>query len=427
MRTPAETEKLAREMDRQDPLAAFRDRFHIANGIVYMDGNSLGLLSRDAEQAVLRMLVQWRTHAIGGYSLPKPDSWFDMGEELGRLMAPLVGAETDEVVATGTTTVNLHQMLATFYQPSGKRTRIVATELDFPTDIHSMQSQIRLRGLDPVKELVRVPSRDGRTISEDDILRAFDETVAVALLPSVLYRSGQLLDIHRLSSAARSRGVVIGFDCAHSVGVVPHQLSDHGVDFAVWCSYKYLNAGPGSVAAIYVNRRHHGRLPGLAGWWGHDKSTQFDMAHSFTPAKGAGAWQISSIPQLSAAPLRASLQITNEAGIERIREKSLKLTGFLMAMINDLDESLGYRIGNPAEAARRGGHVAVEHIEAARICKCLKKRGVIPDFRMPNVVRLAPIPLYNSFRDVWQTVRHLREIAQSKEYDQESSGRDLIA
>jgi kynureninase len=375
---------------------------------------------------VARVLEQWKSQVIGGYSLPRPDSWYFMGEDLGAMMAPLVGAEPDEVVATGTTTVNLHQLMATFYQPTAARRKIIATALDFPTDIYALQSQIRLHGGDPEVELIRVESRDGRTIAEDDLIAAFTPEVAVALLPSVLYRSGQLLDIPRLTGAAHERGIVVGFDCSHSVGAVPHRLSEAGIDFAFWCSYKYLNAGPGSVAAIYVNRKHHGQLPGLAGWWGNDKTTQFDMSHEFRPAGNAGAWQISSNPQLSAAPLRASLEMFRQAGIERIRNKSLKMTQFLMEMIDSIGDR-GYLVGNPREAQRRGGHVAVEHVEAARICKSLKSRGVVPDFRMPNVVRLAPIALYNTFQEAWKVATQLAEIADARDYERFARGRDLIA
>jgi kynureninase len=212
------------------------------------------------------------------------------------------------------------------------------------------------------------------------------------------------------------------------VGSVPHQLTRDGVDFAFWCSYKYLNAGPGAVAALYVNRAHHHRLPGLAGWWGHDKNTQFDMAHDFRPAENAGRWQISSNPQLSTAPLRASLAMFHEAGLDSLRAKSLRMTQFLMECIDELPEArYGFAIGNPREPERRGGHVAVDHADADRICKALKRRGVIPDFRMPNVIRLAPIPLYNTFQECWRVVSHLTEIVATKEYEQFPAGRDLIA
>jgi kynureninase len=426
------TEAHALGLDRADELAHFRDRFYIPPNTIYMDGNSLGLLSRDAEAAVQRVLEQWKQQVIGGYSLPRPDSWYYMGEDIGALMAPLVGAEAEEIVVTGTTTVNLHALLATFYGPgapgwtAGKQ-KIIATSLDFPTDIYALQSQIRLHGNDPSRDLIRVPSPDGRIVREEDIIAAMTDDVALAVLPCVLYRSGQLLDIPRLTDAARQRSILIGFDLSHSVGSVPHELRRDGVDFAFWCSYKYLNSGPGAVAALYVNRRHHQRLPGLAGWWGHDKNTQFDMAHEFRPAGNAGAWQISSNPQLSTAPLRASLAMFHEAGIERLRAKSLRLTQFLMDGIDQLPKQLGFAVGNPREPQRRGGHVAVEHADADRICKALKRRGVIPDFRMPNVVRLAPIPLHNSFHECSQVVQHLRAIVESKELEQFPKGRDLIA
>ncbi|MFL5342922.1 MAG: kynureninase, partial [Gemmataceae bacterium] len=393
-----------------------------------LDGNSLGLLSLDAEQAVQTVVEQWKEYVIGGYSLPRPDSWYYMGEDLGALMAPLVGAAPDEIVATGTTTVNLHQLLATFYEPSNPRRKIVATSLDFPTDIYALKSHIHLHGGHPPRDLIRIASPDGRTIREKDIITALDETVAVVLLPSVLYRSGQLLDIARLTAAAHACGAVIGFDCSHSVGAVPHRLHESGADFAVWCSYKYLNGGPGAVAALYVHRRHHRRTPGLAGWWGNEKSTQFDMAHDFRPSGDAGAWQISSNPQLSAAPLRASLQMFREIGIEAVRAKSLEMTSFLMELVDQISgPPYRYSVGNPRESGRRGGHVAVEHDEAARICKALKARGVVPDFRMPEVIRLAPVALYNTFHEVWRTVQHLKAIIDRREYEQFPQGRDLIA
>ena len=421
----------ARARDAADPLARFRDRFYAPEppGTIYLDGNSLGLLSRDAEEAVLAALDAWKRQAIGGWMGAEP-AWFTMGEELGARLARLVGAEPDEVVVTGTTTVNLHALAATFYRPVGARRKIVATALDFPSDVYALQGQIRLRGGEPERDLLLVPSRDGLTLDEDDLIAAMAEEVALVLLPSVLYRSGQLLDMGRLTAAARERGIPIGFDCAHSVGAVPHRFAEWGPDFAFWCSYKYLNAGPGAVGALYVNRRHHGTLPGLPGWWGYQKERQFDMAHQWEGAGGAGAWQISTNPLLSTAPLLGSLRIYEEAGIERLREKSLALTGYLMDLLETTGLTTpryGYRIGTPWQPEKRGGHVAVEHDEGARIAKALKARGVIPDFRPPDVVRLAPIALYTSFHEVWQVVRHLREIVEGEEYLAFVAGRDLVA
>jgi kynureninase len=400
------------DQDARDPLASFRDRFYIPDGTLYFDGNSLGLLSREAEQAVLHALEAWRTRAIDGW-LSGDRPWFHIGEELGALQANLVGALPSELVVTGSITTNLHALLATFFQPSGERTKIVADELDFPSDLYALQSHLRLRGFNPSEHLVLVPSRDGRTIDEADIEEALARPdVALAWLPSVLYRSGQLLDIERLTRAAHAHDLPIGFDCAHSAGCVPHRLHDWGVDFGVWCTYKYLNAGPGSVGSLYVHERHFGRSPGLAGWWGSDKERQFEMAPEFTPASGAGAWQISTPSVLGAAALYGSLQVIHEAGLDRLREKSVALTALLIELAERDLVPLGYSIGTPCEAQRRGGHVAIEHPRAAHIVDALKARGIVPDFRMPNVIRLAPVPLYTRFSDVGKLVVALQEIAE---------------
>lgn len=423
------TEARARALDAADPLAPFRERFYLPPGSIYLDGNSLGLLSRDAEAALLGVLDDWKRLGVEGWLRAEP-AWFTLGEELGALVAPLVGAAPDEVVVTGTTTVNLHALVATFYRPAGRRRRIVATALDFPSDVYALASQIRLRGGDPAADLVLVPSTDGRTLAEADLVAAMTDEVALVLLPSVLYRSGQLLDLEALTAAARERGIPIGFDCAHSIGVVPHRFDEWGVDFAFWCSYKYLNAGPGSVGGLYVNRRHFGEIPGLAGWWGYQKERQFDMRHTWEGAAGAGAWQISTPPVLSTAPLLGSLRLFAEAGMERVRAKSLAQTAYLMDLLEATgltERQVGYRIGTPREAARRGGHVAVEHDAGPRIARALKQRGVVPDFRPPDVVRLAPIPLYTSFHDLWRVVKHLRAIVAEGEYLAVAEGREIVA
>jgi kynureninase len=419
----------AQDLDLADPLAQFRDRFHLLPGKIYMDGNSLGLMPKDSETAILTALEQWKTLGIDGWLSAEP-SWFTLGEQLGAMMAPLVGAAPEEVVATGTTTVNQHALVATFYRPQGTRRKIVATELDFPSDIYALQSQILLHGGDPNRDLVRIPSRDGRTIEESDIIAAMTDDVALVLLPAVLYRSGQLLDIECITAAARERGIVVGFDCAHSVGAVPHHFDEWGVDFAFWCSYKYLNSGPGGVGALYVNRRHFGTRPGLSGWWGYVKEKQFDMVHEWEGAPGAGAWQISTTPLFYGASLLGSLQIFEEAGIDNIRAKSLAMTNYLIDLIEDTGltgPDYGYAIGSMRENHRRGGHVAVEHASAVAIARALKKRGVIPDFRAPNVIRIAPIALYSTFEECWQTVQILREIVDSGEHLAANQGRELVA
>lgn len=428
-RVEVAAEDRARALDAADPLAGFRERFHVPEGTVYLDGNSLGLLSREAEAETLRALEEWKKLAIGGWLGADPP-WFGLGEELGAATAPLVGAEPGAVVATGGTTVNLHALVSTFYRPEGRRRKIVATALDFPSDVYGLASQIRLRGGDPAADLTLVPSRDGRTIDEGDVVEALGEEVALALLPSVLYRSGQLLDIPRLAAAARERGVSLGFDCAHSIGAVPHRFDEWGVDWAFWCSYKYLNGGPGAIGGLYVNRRHWGTAPGLAGWWGYDKARQFDMAFDWAGGEGAGAWQIGTPSLLAAAPLRGALRLFAEAGMGALREKSLRLTGYLMELLEAeglLGEPFGYGIGTPREAGRRGGHIAVEHAEGARLARALKARGIVPDFRAPNVIRLAPVPLYTSFQEVWRAVRALREIVEGGEHLRGEAGRELVA
>lgn len=420
------SEEYARGLDLSDELAHFREEFYVRSGTTYLDGNSLGLLSQRAERALLDVLSDWKEHGIGGW-MRGEHPWFYLSEKLGEMTAPLVGAAPEEVVVTGSTTVNIHQLISTFYRPEGKKTKVLATALDFPTDIHALQSQLRLRGLDPEENLVRVESRDGRLVEEGDIVAAMTDEVALVFLPTVLYRSGQLLDVERLTRAAHERGILIGFDAAHSIGSVPHAFSEWGVDFALWCGYKHLNGGPGAVAGLYVNRKHFGKRPGLVGWFGSEKDVQFDMDHAHTPARSAGAYQIGTPHILSLAPLIGSLEMFEEAGIERVRRKSLSLTRYLMDLAEHELGGFDFSIGTPGEDSRRGGHVALEHKEAARICEALKSNGVVPDFRAPNVIRLAPVALYTSYYEVWRTVRILAEIMAGKLYERYENKRGVVA
>jgi kynureninase len=421
-------EEFALRLDMEDQLASFHDRFYHIPDVIYMDGNSLGLLSKDAEETLLRILDEWKHMGIRGWTHGEiPWVWY--GERLGALEAKLVGAEPDEVVVTGSTTVNLHTLVATFYRPEGQRTKILADELNFPSDLYALVSQIKLSGGDPNRDLILVKSRDGRIIDDSDVIEALTDTVALALLPSVYYRSSQLLDMENLTMEAHNHGIIIGFDCSHSVGVVPHHFNEWGVDFAFWCNYKYKNGGPGGTASLYVNRRHFGVRPGLAGWWGHDRETQFDMNIQFTPAPNAGAWQIGTIPMLSSAPIEGATRLILEAGIENIRKKSLRITGYLMFLVDELlsQPPYNFSLGVPRKPERRGGHVSVEHpTEAYRIVEALKTRQVLPDFRPPNIIRLAPVPLYTSYHDVWRVVKHLKEIIDNKEYTGYSKERDIV-
>ncbi len=420
--------KEAARLDQADPLKDFRRRFFIPPSTVYLDGNSLGILSRDSLASLAKVLESWKILGIRGW-LDADPPWFHLAERLGARCAALVGAEPDEVVLSGTTTVNIHALVNTFYRPSGTRTKIVADELDFPTDIYALKSALKLRGLDLAEHLILVCSRDGLTLDERDIVGRFDDTVALVFLPSVLYGSGQLLDLEFLTLEARTRGIPIGFDCSHSAGAVPHELDRWGVDFAVWCSYKYLNGGPGATAFLYVNRRHFGAEPALAGWFGSAKDKQFDMSLDFEPAPDAGRWQISSPSILSAAPLIGSLAIFEEAGIAAVREKSLGMTRFLMDMADRFlsAEPYGFSIGTPREDKRRGGHVALIHPEGMRIAEALRARNVIPDFRPPDIIRVAPVALYNTYTELWRLARHLQEIIDGREHERFDRARKAIS
>ncbi|MGE8204830.1 kynureninase [Heyndrickxia sp. NPDC080065] len=416
----------ARQLDKHDSLAAFRNEFYMKEGTIYLDGNSLGLLSKRAEQSLLELLDSWKQFGINGWTEGKYP-WFDLSERLGDSIAPLIGALSEEVIVSGSTTTNLHQMVATFYEPKGKKAKILADELTFPSDIYALQSQIKLRGLDPDDHLVRVKSQDGLIIEEDDIIEALTDDIALVVLPSVLYRSGQILDMKRLTEEAHKRGILIGFDLCHSIGAITHELHEWDVDFAVWCNYKYLNSGPGSVGGLYVNKKHFGKSSGLAGWFGSRKDKQFDMEHTLTPAENAGAYQIGTPHILSVAPLIGSLAIFKEAGMENIRKKSLHMTRYMMDLIAYYLKDQGFTIGNPMDDYRRGGHIYLEHKEAARICKALKVNGVIPDFRTPNGIRLAPVALYNTYEEVWNSVQILNQIMREEQYKQFENKREVVA
>ncbi len=420
------TLEFAKQLDKEDTLARFREEFYLKPDSIYMDGNSLGLLSKRAEKALLDSLNDWKQYGIDGWTQGN-HPWFFMAEELGKKLAPLVGGSAEEVIVTGSTTVNLHQLVSTFYQPDGNRTKILADELTFPSDIYALQSQLRTRGYDPDTHLIRVKSRDGRFLEEDDIIEAMTDDVALIVLPTVLYRSGQILDIKRLTEEAHKKGILIGFDACHSAGAIPHSFSEWDVDFAFWCNYKHLNGGPGSVGGLFVNRKHFGKMPGLAGWFSSNKEKQFDMEHTLTPAHSAGAFQIGTPHVLSIAPLIGSLEIFTEAGIENIREKSLKINQYLVDLIDTELAEMGFFVGSPREDARRGGHVSLEHNEAARICKSLKENGIIPDFRAPNIIRLAPVSLYTSYEEVWKVVQILKKIMTEKQYEKFKNEREVVA
>ena len=423
MRNAAE---IAGSLDRDDALHALRDEFYLQPGVIYMDGNSLGLLSKPAERALGEVLDAWKRLGIDGW-LQGAHPWFHFAEKLGALTAPLIGAMADEVLITGSTSVNLHQMLSTFFRPRGKRTKILIEEAAFPTDAHAVKSQLRLRGLDPAQHLVVVPSKGGTALDEEDVIAAMTEEVALAVLPVALYRTSQLLDVKRLTAEAHARGVLICFDGCHSVGAVEHRFHDDGVDCAIFCTYKYLSGGPGSVGGLFVHRKHLGTAPGLAGWFSSAKDRQFDMKNELDPSDTVSAYHIGTPHILSMAPLLGALELVNGIGIARIRARSLALTQFMIELVDSELEGLGFSLATPRDAKARGGHVALRHAEAPRICKALKKRGVIPDFRPPDIVRLAPSPFYTSFAETAQTIAILKDIVQAELYLEFPNVRDMVA
>lgn len=426
MRKFEDSLNFARAKDEQDPLRGFKDRFYIPGNGIYMDGNSCGLCSKDAEQSLYKALADWKQYGIDVWSHPD-GNYFLYQDLLGELTAPLINAKPSEVTVCTNTTINIHKALATFYHPTETTYKILVDDLNFPTDRYAVDSQVKLRGLDPDDAVKVVKSRDGKTISEEDMIAAMTDDVCLILLPSVLYRSSYLVDMQRIAAAARERNIFSGFDLSHSIGSVPHDFAAIDCDFAIWCNYKYINGGPGAIAGLYINERHFSKGPGLAGWQGNRKDTQFDLNQTFEPADYAGAWQTGTQPIFSMAPIEGSLRMFAEAGMDRVREKSLDLTAYLMYLIDVRLRPYGFSYGNPTEDDRRGGHVALEHDDAIRITKALKDRGVIPDFRYPNVIRLAPVALYVSYEDVHRMVEILIDIMETKAYEAYGKDRGTVA
>ncbi len=410
--------EFARTLDSKDPLQQFRHHFSLPGKTIYLNGNSLGLCSRGGEASLLRVLNEWKSLGIGGW-LNGDQPWFWMAEEVGKLMAPLVGARSGEVICTGTTTVNQHALLSTFYTPSGKKNKIVADEKNFPSDIYALKGHLKMRGYDPEQHLVLVPAEPDGSISEKRILEYLTDEVILALLPSVYFRNGQLLDMAQITAGAHKKGVIIGFDCSHSAGVVPHELSAMDVDFAYWCGYKYLNGGPGCPAFIYLNERHFDKEPMMPGWFGFEKEKQFDMSLDFSHQRNAGGWQISTPAILSMAPLKDALNLIHQAGIDQIHEKSIHLTSYLIALVDNLlsEPPYDFSIGTPGNSEKRGGHIALRRNSyALQIAQSLKSKNIIPDFRSPDIIRIAPSPLYCRYEDIWIMVQTLKSIIDSREY-----------
>jgi len=421
----------ARALDAVDTLAGFRDRFWIpkrpdGSDQLYLCGNSLGLQPKSLAAEMEQELETWKDLGVAGHFEGR-HPWMPYHEFLREPLARLTGALPHEVVAMNSLTVNLHLMMVSFYRPDGRRRRIVIEQQAFPSDRYAVASQIRFHGLDPAECLVELGPAGAlveggdRCIDEADIeafLEAEGDSVALVLWPGVQYATGQVFDLGRIAQAAQTAGANIGFDLAHGAGNVPLALHDSGCDFAAWCSYKYLNAGAGAVAGCFVHERHSGRsdLPRFHGWWGHDPDVRFRMGHDFVPAPGADAWQMSNPPILAMAPLRVSLAEFERAGMDLLRRKSLALTGYLAQLIQDeLDEVL--EIITPLEEARRGCQLSLRvragHESGRSLFEHLEHEGVVTDWREPDVIRAAPVPLYNRFEDCWGLVDHIQRWAQT--------------
>ena len=419
------TKEFAHALDKADVLHHVRDRFYIQPNEIYMDGNSLGLASKDAEAALLNALEVWKKEGIKIWNV-EDSKYYHYSKQIASKMAPLIGANPEEVVIVGSTTSNIHQALSTFYEPTDKKYKILVDDLNFPTDRYAVDSQVRQKGLDPEDTVKVVTSSDGMFIDEDAIIDAMTNDVALILLPTVLYRSAQVLDMEKLTMAAKERDIIIGWDLCHAIGAIEMDLTLIDADFAVWCTYKYLSGGPGSTAGLYINKKHFNKNPGTAGWFGNKDETQFQLNHTFEHQPDASGWQEGTPNILSMAPLEGVLNIFNEIGMHAIRNKSVHITAYLMYLIDEALSDYGYSVGNLRDDFKRGGHDCLVHDEAYRISLALKDKGVIPDFREPNVIRLAPIALYTSYEEVYKVVEILKEIAQEHLYEQYSNKRGLV-
>ena len=413
-------EEFALQLDRQDAFRSFRDKFHLplgSNGqpLIYFVGNSLGLMPKSARQIVEQELDDWAKLGSGAHS-HAVTPWYSYHETVREPLARLVGAQPIEVVCMNSLTVNLHLMMATFYRPSPSRFKVLMEEPAFPSDTYAVKSQIEHHGFDPGEALIQARPRDGEfTVRHEDILTLIEkhgDEIALVLFAGVNFFTGQLFDIRELTRAAQTKGCKVGIDLAHAVGNVPLALHDWNVDFAAWCSYKYLNAGPGSAAGVFVHERHatNRDLPRLAGWFGNDPATRFRMQlePDFIPVPSADAWQVSNPPIFSMAPLRASLALFDEAGgIEQLRSKSVALTGYLGYLLERAGAKL-FTVITPPEPNERGCQLSIlVHDKPRDMSKSLEIAGAKCDFREPNVIRAAPTPLYNTFHEVWRFARLL--------------------
>jgi kynureninase len=407
--------------DAVDPLAGYREEFHhpcdgAGRRMVYLCGHSLGLQPKSAAQYVEQEMQDWRRLGVLGHHIAQRP-WIHYHEQAAAPLAALVGAQASEVVAMNSLTVNLHLMMVSFFRPQGARKRVLIEKSAFPSDRYAIVSQLQFHGLNAAEHLIEIEPRSGeRHLRTEDLIRRIEQegaSLALVLLPGVQYLTGQSLDLGQLVGAARRAGAAVGLDLAHSIGNTVLSLHEWNVDFAVWCSYKYLNAGPGAIGGCFVHERHSRDvdLPRFAGWWGLEPALRFQMGPEFQPVVGAQGWQISNPPVLSAAPLLASLDIFQRAGMPRLREKSVALTAFLQRLIQELLLPGLVDIVTPPAACDRGCQLSLRLARPAAAAKRCHDRltaaGIIADWREPDVLRLAPVPLYNTFGDVHAAVEAL--------------------
>ena len=413
------TDAYAQAQDAADPLHTLREEFlipqHGGKAQAYFCGNSLGLQPKRARAHVEEVLDKWASEAVEGHFTGQAQ-WMPYHELVREPLARVVGAQPHEVVAMNSLTVNLHLMMVSFYQPTLERTAILVEAGAFPSDRYAVESQLKYRGLPPRHTLIEVePDEPDGTISMQAIERAIAENgkrLALILWPGIQYRTGQAFDLREITRLGHAAGCIVGFDLAHAAGNLPLRLHDSGADFAAWCHYKYMNAGPGAVAGCFVHERHaRTDRPRFAGWWGNDKDVRFRMGPEFNPTPGADGWQLSNPPILGLAPLRASLELFDRAGMPALREKSLRLTGYLEALIR---EHLGdvLQIATPSEPGRRGAQLSLRVIggreRGRELFEFLGSQGVIGDWREPDVIRISPAPLYNTHADVLRFVRTVK-------------------
>ncbi len=407
------SQAFAKQMDEQDPLKHFRDKFYIpiVNGqeSIYFTGNSLGLQPKTTQDYVLNELEDWASFGVEGHFHAR-QPWFSYHEMFPNLLTRIVGALPEEIVVMNQLTVNLHLLMASFYQPTKERFKIICEAKAFPSDQYALETQARFHALDPDNTIIEVAPRAGEhAIRTEDIVSTIKQHAAqtsLLIFGGVNYYNGQVFDMKTITKAAHEAGAFCGFDLAHAIGNIELHLHDWDVDFACWCSYKYLNSGPGGVAGAFINQKHavNTALPRLAGWWGHEKETRFQMEKGFKPIATAEGWQLSNAPVLSMAAHKASLDLFEEAGMENLIAKGQQLSDYLFFLIEELNAgALEKKIEIITPKAHKGCQVSMLMLEQGKeVFNTLKQNGVFADWREPNVIRVAPVPLYNSFEDVWK-------------------------